>query len=323
MADDSAIAIVAVTAVVTPRLSHGLAGVLRPWLVIALLLVTGLLSAQDLAPIPALDSPVVDTTGTLDATTRQQLVAQALALQQRKGSQLQVLMVPTTLPEDIAQYAVRAYDQWQLGREKVDDGVLLVVARDDRRVRIEVGYGLEGAIPDATSMRVIQEYLVPRFREGDYAGGIVAATGALTKLIDGEPLPAPMADTRTGRDEGGGGWLFAVFAAFIAAQVARGVFSGASRPVRGGLVAAAAGGVAWLLSSLLLVGGIGAVIGLLFGLGSGGGGRFARHHGIGGFGGIGGGGWGGGGLGGGGGFGGGGWGGGGGMSGGGGASGSW
>lgn len=321
MAEDSAIA--AVTAVVTPRFPHGLARVLRPWLVITLLLVSGLLSAQDLAPIPALDSPVVDTTGTLDAATRQQLVAQALALQQRKGSQLQVLVVPTTMPEDIAQYAVRAYDQWKLGREKVDDGVLLVVARDDRRVRIEVGYGLEGAIPDATSMRVIQEYLVPRFREGDYAGGIVAATGALTKLIDGEPLPAPMADTPSGRDEGGGGWLFAVFAAFIAAQVARGIFSGASRPVRGGLVAAAAGGVAWLLSSLLLVGGIGAVIGLLFGLGSGGGGRFARHRGMGGFGGFGGGGWGGGGLGGGGGFGGGGWGGGGGMSGGGGASGSW
>ncbi|MGH8074527.1 MAG: TPM domain-containing protein, partial [Lysobacter sp.] len=125
---------------------------------LALLLVLSLASllatAQQLAPIPPLDSPVVDTTGTLDAATRQQLEAQALALQKRKGSQLQVLVVPTTQPEDIAQYAVRVYDQWRLGRENVDDGLLLVVATDDRRVRIEVGYGLEGAIPDATSMRV-------------------------------------------------------------------------------------------------------------------------------------------------------------------------
>ena len=113
---------------------------------------------------------------------------QALALQQRKGSQLQVLVVPTTQPEDIEQYAVRAFEQCKLGRKGVDDGVLLVVAKDDRRVRIEVGYGLEGAIPDATASRVIQEYLVPKFRAGDYGGGISDATAALVKLIDGEPL---------------------------------------------------------------------------------------------------------------------------------------
>ena len=276
-------------------------------------------AAQQLAPIPALDSPVVDTTGTLDAATRQQLEGQALALQQRKGAQLQVLVVPTTQPEDIAQYAVRVYDQWRLGREKVDDGVLLVVAKDDRRVRIEVGYGLEGAIPDATAIRVIQEYVVPRFRAGDYAGGIVDATAVLTGLIDGEPLPEPMATAPRGERDGGGGWLFALFAAFIVAQVARGVLGVAPRGIRGIGTALAAGGVAWLLSSLLF-GGIAAVFGLLFGLASNSGGRFAADRGWGGYGG-----WGGGGGfgGGGGGFGGGGWGGGGGMSGGGGASGSW
>ncbi|MFS8064134.1 MAG: TPM domain-containing protein, partial [Luteimonas sp.] len=116
-----------------------------------LLLACALAHAQQLAPIPALDSPVIDTTGTLDAATKQALEAQALALQQRKGSQLQVLMVPTVQPEDIAQYAVRAFEQWKLGRKGVDDGVLLVVAKADHRVRIEVGYGLEGAVPDATS----------------------------------------------------------------------------------------------------------------------------------------------------------------------------
>ena len=204
---------------------------------LALLSLSALLaSAQELAPIPPLDSPVVDTTGTLDAATRQRLQTQALALQERKGSQLQVLVVPTTQPEDIAQYAVRVYDQWRLGRDKVDDGVLLVVAKDDRRVRIEVGYGLEGAIPDATSIRVIQEYMVPRFRAGDYAGGISDATAALVKLVDGEPLPPPMATPRkqsSNGGDGGNGWLFAVFAAFIVAQVVRGILGRAPRAVRG------------------------------------------------------------------------------------------
>ena len=290
---------------------------LRRFVVLLLLLLAcALAQAQQLAAIPALDSPVVDTTGTLDAATERALEAQALALRQRKGSQLQVLMVPTVQPEDIAQYAVRAFEQWKLGRKGVDDGVLLVVAKNDHRVRIEVGYGLEGAIPDATSARVIQEYLVPKFRADDYAGGITDATAALVKLIDGEPLPAPMADNR-GKPDRGGDFMFALFAAFIVAQVVRGILGRAPTLLRGLVGAGAAGGVAWLISSLLLVGGIGALIGFFFGLASAPSGRFARDRGWGGFGG--GGGWGGGGFGGGG----GGWSGGGGMSGGGGASGSW
>ena len=279
--------------------------------------------AQQLATIPALDSPVVDTTGTLDATQRQSLEQQALALQQRKGSQLQVLVVPSTQPETIEQYAVRAFEQWKLGREKVDDGVLLVVAKDDRKVRIEVGYGLEGAIPDISAGRIIQEYLVPKFRAGDYGGGISDATAALVKLIDGEPLPEPMADAyprQSGaRDSSSGDWFFALIAAFVVASIARGIFGGTPAGVRGLLGGAAGGGVAWLLSSLLLVGGVGALIGLWIGLSSAPKGRYARDRGWGSYGG--GGGWGGGGFGGG--SSGGGWSGGGGMSGGGGASGSW
>ena len=149
------------------------------WLVLlcGLLLASLPAFAQEaLAPIPALTGPVIDTTGTLDAATVQSLTQQALELQQRKGSQLQVLVIPTTQPEDIAQYSVRAFEQYKVGRAKVDDGLLLVVAKDDRRVHIEVGYGLEGAIPDATASRVIQEYLVPKFRAGDFAGGITDAT---------------------------------------------------------------------------------------------------------------------------------------------------
>lgn len=268
------------------------------------------------AVIPVFDSPVVDTTGTLDAASRQQLVQQALDLQQRKGSQLQVLMVPTTAPEAIEPYAVRAFEQFKLGRKGVDDGVLLVVAKDDRKVRIEVGYGLEGAIPDITAGRVIQEYLAPSFRRGDYAGGITDATAQLVKLIEGEPLPAPVASHPTGPDRGGD-WLFALFAALIVGQIARGFFSRMPAGVRALFGGGASGAIAWLVSSALLVGGIGAIIGFMIGVSSGGGGRYARKSRWGGYGG-------------GGGFGGGGssssgggWSGGGGMSGGGGASGSW
>ena len=291
-----------------------------PGLLLVLWLACATAWAQQLAPIPPLDSPVVDTTGTLDATQKQQLEQQALDLQQRKGSQLQVLIVPTTQPEDIFDYSQRVFDQWKLGRKGVDDGVLLVVAMQDRRMRIHPGYGLEGVIPDATANRIIQEYLVPKFRAGDFGGGIIDATGVLARLIDGEPLPEPVSTHPAGRERGGD-WLFALFAAFIVANIVRGVFSRTPAGVRSLFTGGAAGAVAWLISSAWLVGGLAAFFGLLFGLLSVTPGRYARHRDWGGWGG-GGGGFGGGGWGSGGG-GGGGWSGGGGMSGGGGASGSW
>ncbi|MEN5427870.1 TPM domain-containing protein [Stenotrophomonas pennii] len=283
------------------------------WLLL-LCLPLGSVQAQDLATIPKLDSPVVDTTGTLDAAQTRQLQQQAVDLQQRKGSQLQVLIVPTTQPEDIAQYTTRVFEQWQVGRKGVDDGVLLVVAKDDRRVRIEPGYGLEGAIPDAVANRVIQEYLVPSFRAGDYAGGITEATGVLVKLIDGEPLPAPVSAHRAPQGDGGGdGWVVAVVIGFFVGSILRAVLGRLPRPVRGLIAAGGAAVVAFLFTSLLLASGIAGIVGLLMAVTSGHPGRFA-----------GGGGWGGGSWGGGGGFGGGGgWGGGGGRSGGGGASGGW
>jgi len=285
---------------------------------IVLMLACALAQAQELAAIPPLTGPVIDATMTLDAATKQQLEAQALALQQRKGSQLQVLIVPTTQPEDIAQYALRAFDQYKLGRKGTSDGVLVVVAKQDRRARVEVGYGLEGAIPDAIAIRVITEYMTPKFRAGDFNGGLVDATGALVKLIDGEELPAPLVEQRR-RRKGGGGFLFALFAAFIVAQIARTFLNPVPSFLRGLIGGAAAGGVAWLISSALLAGGVGGVIGFFVGLASLPSGRFASDRHWGGFGG----GWGGGGGGGGFGGGGGGWSGGGGMSGGGGASGSW
>jgi uncharacterized protein len=289
----------------------------RATLAFVLLLASAFAFAQQLAAIPPLDSPVVDTTGTLDAGSRQQLEQQALALQQRKGSQLQILMVASTAPETIEQYTQRVFDAWKLGRKGIDDGVLLVVAKDDRKVRIQPGYGLEGAIPDITAGRIIREYLAPKFRQDDYAGGLRDASAQLVRLIEGESLPEPM--TRQGEGVSGGNWVFALFAAFFVAQIARGMLRRLPAGTRGLLGGAASGAVAWMLSSLLLVGGLGAAIGFVVGLISGGGGgRYARDSGWGGFGS---GPW----IGGGssGGDFGGGWSGGGGMSGGGGASGSW
>lgn len=273
--------------------------------------------AQTDAAIPPMTSPVVDTTGTLDAAQKQALEAQALALQQRKGSQLQILMVPTTQPETIEQYAVRVFEQWKIGRKGVDDGVLLVVAKDDKRVRIEAGYGLEGAIPDAIANRVIQEYLAPRFRTGDYAGGLADGSAALVKLIDGEVLPAPVSTHRDARGSGGDGFTMALVIGFFVGTFARALLGWLPRPVRALLGGGAAAVAAFLFTSLWLASGLAGLIGLFVGFSSGRVGRFARNSGWGG-GGFGGG-WGGGG----GGFGGGGWGGGGGRSGGGGASGGW
>lgn len=296
---------------------------LRLLLALCLLWPTGSAFAQALAAIPAMQSPVVDTTGTLDDGARAALDAQARALQQRKGSQLQILMVASTQPEDIDSYAVRAFDQFQLGRKGVSDGVLLVVAKDDRRVRIEVGYGLEGAITDAQAGRIIQEYITPKFREGDYAGGLTDATAMLTKLIDGEPLPAPLAGEEPIAGQAVASGMTGLILVMIVASFANGILNifirrlpALIRGVVSGLVSAF---VVWQLSPSLWLAVVAGVVGLVFGLIGGGSGMFVVGGGSGGY--SGGGGWGGGGGSSGG--GGGGWSGGGGSSGGGGASGSW
>jgi uncharacterized protein len=279
------------------------------WLLLALC--PAWAAAQSLAAIPALDSPVVDTTGTLDAAQKQAAGVGPAEAQGQPVAGAGGGQHPAGNHRGIHQ---RAFDQWQLGRKGVDDGLLLVVAKDDRRVRIQPGYGLEGAIPDAIANRVIQEYLVPHFRQGDYAGGITDATAVLVKLIDGETLPAPVSDNDGGGRDRSPDWVFALFAAFIAASVV-----GPVRPRAQGLAQPVhrrrgrRGGVAFL--GLAAGGGIAALLGLVYGLLGVSLGSFANRGGWG---------WGGGGGFGGGGFGGGGgWGGGGGMSGGGGASGSW
>src|SRR5215468_1895651 len=146
---------------------------------------------QDLVKVPPLTAHVTDLTGTLTRDQVARLDQKLSAFEARKGSQIAMLIVPTTHPEEIEQYSIRVVDQWKLGRKKVDDGALLLVAKDDRRVRIEVGYGLEGALPDAIANRIVSDVITPQFRAGNFYGGLDAGVDAMIKVIDGEPLPPP------------------------------------------------------------------------------------------------------------------------------------
>jgi uncharacterized protein len=157
---------------------------------LALLVCWAFAAFADVA-VPPLSGRVVDQTGTLSGGDIARLTQTLKNLEARKGSQVAVLIVPTTAPETIEQYSIRVAEAWKIGRKKIDDGALVVVAQDDHQLRIEVGYGLEGALNDATAKRIIDEVITPRFRSGDFAGGISAGVDRIVGVIDGEPLPAP------------------------------------------------------------------------------------------------------------------------------------
>jgi len=157
---------------------------------LALLLCWAGAAAADV-PVPPLTGRVVDQTGTLSASDIASLTQKLQDLERRKGSQVAVLIVPTTQPETIEQFSIRVADAWKIGRRRIDDGALLVVAKNDRHLRIEVGYGLEGSLTDLTTKRIIDEAITPKFRAGDFAGGISAGIDRMVHLIDGEELPAP------------------------------------------------------------------------------------------------------------------------------------
>lgn len=219
--------------------------------------------AQDaLQPVPALSARVTDLTATLAAGERDALEAELAALEKATGAQLAVLVVPTTAPEDIAQYAIRVYDQWQLGRKGIDDGAILLVAKDDRRVRIEVGRGLEGAIPDAAAMRIIREYVTPRFRAGDWYGGIHDAAGVLAGLVEGEPLPPPLVEEAPAprMDEDFDRIVVPILVSWVVILLLSVLFGNLPAAPRAGLVGLGAGTVGWLMSGLLP---LGVAIGLL------------------------------------------------------------
>jgi uncharacterized protein len=156
---------------------------------LALLLAALCVRAQ--VPVPPLTARVTDLTGTLSGAAVARIEAKLADLEAKKGSQIAVLIVPTTQPEDIEQFGIRVEDAWKLGRKGVDDGAYLIVAKNDRRVRIEVGYGLEGALPDAIANRIITETITPHFKLGDYDGGVEAGVDRMISVVNGEPLPEP------------------------------------------------------------------------------------------------------------------------------------
>ncbi len=265
--------------------------------------------------VPALTGRVVDVTGTLSGATVARLEQQLADLEAQKGSQVTVLVVPTTQPEEIEQFGIRVGEQWKLGRKKVDDGAILIVAKNDHRVRIEVGYGLEGALPDAICNRIIDETIVPAFKQGEFDVGVQNGVDRIIKVIDGEPLPPPPDHNWESRRGSSGSNLLPILliVVVVAGTILRQLLGALPGAAATGLIA---GGLAWFLSHFLpLALGAGVLAGifaLISGALRGGGGWTA-----------GGGGWGGGGGFGGGGGGGGGFSGGGGSFGGGGASGSW
>jgi uncharacterized protein len=152
-------------------------------------------AAQGLVPVPPLQARLTDLTGTLTSEQQAGLEQSLRAFETKKGTQIAVLIVPSTKPEEIEQYALRVVELWKLGRKKVDDGALLLIAKDDRTLRIEVGYGLEGVLNDATAKRIVSEVITPPLKQGNYFGGVSAGLEQMIRVIDGEPLPEPKRGT--------------------------------------------------------------------------------------------------------------------------------
>lgn len=223
------------------------------WLAGALLWLgcLGAATAQALLPLPPLSGRVIDQTGTLDSAAQASLDAKLAQLEQTRGAQVVVVMVPTTAPEDIADYTQRLGDAWKIGRRDVGDGVLLVVAKNDRRLRIAPAKTLEGALPDLLAKRIIDEALTPAFRKGDYAGGLHAGIDRLSAVIAGEALPEPSSNTDNSAspDLGLEEWLLLLlFGGPMAAAVLRRVFGAPMGALLAGL---GAGAIAWWLSQAL------------------------------------------------------------------------
>jgi len=239
----------------------------RVWLAVPLLLALCLSAAAQgpvsgLQPVPPLTARVTDLTGTLTSEQQAALEQKLAAFEAAKGSQLAVLVVPTTHPEEIEQYSIRVVDQWKLGRgtvggKKVDDGALLLVAKDDHRVRIEVGYGLEGVLTDAMSNRIISETIVPAFREGNFYEGIDAGVDQMMKLIQGEPLPPPEHAWQGGQRRSGGSVLPELFfAVLVGSVVLRAIFG---RTVGSFLTGLGAGALVWIAGYAAAIAGVAAV----------------------------------------------------------------
>jgi len=228
-----------------------------------------LLTAWAQLAVPALSGHVVDTTASLSAAGRQQLDARLAAFEQQRGTQIVVLLVPTTQPEDIASYANRVANTWKIGRREIGDGLLLIVALNDRKVRIEVAKTLEGAIPDLAAKRIIDAAITPAFKQGDYLGGLNAGVAQLMARVTGEKLPLPAAAAHTGEGDGFQWMDLLVFLFFVVPVV-----GAVARRMLGSLAGSAATGaligvIAFVVTASLLVAVpaalVGMVLTLLFG----------------------------------------------------------
>ncbi len=224
------------------------------WINILLLCLLPLLASAEVA-IPPLQHRVTDLTATLNSAQQADLEARLAAFEAKKGSQIAILIVPTTQPEDIAQYSIRVVEAWKLGRKGVDDGVLVLLAKDDRRSRIEVGYGLEGALPDAIAKRIVTEVMRPYFKQNDFYGGLVAGTDKIAAVIDGEPLPSPPAQAESPIDYGLGLIAVVMWVAVAVGGLLRGLLGRAGGALAGG----------GLVAVLFLVLGLGFVMALILG----------------------------------------------------------
>ncbi len=247
---------------------------LKRWLglVAAGVLLAGFASARAEVAVPPLNARVTDLTGTLTGSQIQTLDARLRDFERGKGSQIVVLMLPSTEPETIEEYSIRLADAWKIGRARVDDGVILVVAKNDRKLRVEVGRGLEGAIPDALAKRVVSDVITPHFRSGDFYGGIAAGTDALMKLIEGEGLPAPQRGVTVNGVHHAIDFQ-TIFWLFIALVATHALFRRLFGRVAGaGISGAIVGAIVWAVAGVLvfaILGGlIGFVIALINGMGS-------------------------------------------------------
>jgi len=238
--------------------------------------------AGDLVELPPLTARVTDLTATLDADQRATLEASLAKIEREHGAQVAILMLPSTRPESIEQFGIRLAEAWKLGRQRVDDGAIIIVAKGDHSMRIEVGRGLEGAVPDVVAKRIVADVMAPKFKQGDFAGGLELAIADLASAIAGEALPAPAA--AKGGTAGDSGNLFWLFVAIMAGGLLRSLLGLAGVLV----VALAAGWLAWTIFAswlaAIVVAGIVALFSYLRGNG--------RGWATGGPGGIGGGGWG-------------------------------
>jgi uncharacterized protein len=237
--------------------------------VLCLVVTAGSAYAQALQAIPKLEARVTDVTGTLTAAEQAQLEQKLADFEARKGAQIAVLLVPTTAPEEIEQYSIRVVEAWKLGRKKVDDGALMIIAKNDRTLRIENGYGLEGVLTDAMSGRITADTMVPLLKQGQYFAAITAGVDQMIQLISNESLPPPDPTWRQQRPQHWNSLPIVIFAFLFGSTVLRSMFG----RVAGSLLTGGALGVlVFFLTQAVLAAAGAAVAGVflaLIGIGSG------------------------------------------------------